>query len=268
VRQSLVRSGVVPAAWVAGFVLVLAGCTQTNQQATTSPEATPSVATTPSTAPTPSDTPSPATSPTAASPSPAKLIIRSVPFHLGEVGLTYGTVTVVAAGGVKPYKWSISSGALPAGVVLSSKGSATGTPTAVGTFSFVVRVDDSAGAAAGVPTSIFVFRQIAFTTTTATCVGSVQSGCLTTLKYSGGASSATPKLKVTLSSANAPLPPGSTFTARGGVVTVSIAGPQCQYPNGFTAVATLVLVDQSPCGAGYNCSSRPATGRITLTNAC
>jgi len=187
---------------------------------------------------------------------------------MGEVGLNYGTVTLVAAGGVKPYKWSISSGALPGGVTLSSKGIATGKPTAPGTFSFVVRVDDAAGGAAGVPTSIFVFRQIAFTTASTTCTGSVQSGCTVSLNYSGGASSATPKLKFTLSSANAPLPTGSTFTAKSGTVTVSIAGPQCQYLNGFSAIATLVLTDQSPCTTGFKCSSSPATVRITLTNSC
>ena len=256
----------VPAAWVAGFVLVLTGCTQTNQTATTSPDATPSVVTTPSSAPTSThtETPSPVTSPTASSPSPAKLIIRTVPFHIGEVGLNYGTVTLVAAGGVKPYKWSISSGALPAGIALSSKGSATGKPTAAGTFSFVVRVDDSAGAAAGVPTSILVFRQIAFTSTSAKCTGDQTTGCTTTLKYIGGASNATPKLTVTFAAGDPPLPPGSTITAKNGVVTVLIK-PQC---NAFTATATLVLVDQSPCTTGYRCSSIPAIVVITQTQSC
>lgn len=260
----------VPAAWVAGFVLILAGCTQLNQQATTSPEvttspeATPSVITTPSTAPTPAESPSSATSPSPALPSPPKLIIRSVPFHIGEVGVTYGTVTLVAAGGVKPYKWSISSGALPAGVTLSSKGSATGKPTAAGTFSFVVRVDDSVGAAAGVPTSIFVFRQIAFTTSTASCSGTYQTGCTTKLKYIGGASSASPKINATLSSGAPPLPAGSTITAKAGIVTVLIAIPACSYP---LAVLTLVLVDPK-CGAGFLCSSSPAKVDINLSSGC
>ena len=254
----------VPAAWVAGFVLLLAGCTQPNQTATNSPEVTPTVASTPSTEPTPSDSPPPATSaPAAASPSPAKLIIRTVPFHMGEVGLNYGTVTLVAAGGVKPYKWSISTGALPGGVVLSSKGIATGTPTSSGTFSFVVRVDDAAGAAAGVPTSIFVFRQIAFLTTSAKC-SDTGSGCTTTLRYTGGASNATPKIIVTLRAGDPPLPPGSTITAKAGVVTVSIAD-QC---NAFSIVATLVLVDPSPCSVNYKCSSAPALVAITKTFSC
>jgi hypothetical protein len=260
--------GVVPAAMVAGFVLILAACTQEISQQTVSPPATPSTAAvTPSTAPTPADSPTPTGSPPAiASPSPAKLIIKAFTFHLGEVGVTYGTVTVVAAGGVKPYKWSISGGVLPPGVALSSGGKATGKPTANGSFSFVVRVDDSAGSAAGAPGSILVFRQIAFTSLRGTCSGTYLTGCTTQLKYTGGASSA-PKVIVTQDLALwPPLPPGSTFTAKAGFVNVSIP-PVCTLGNG-TAVVTVVLVDQSPCGAGFNCSSAKLTLTINLPGAC
>jgi hypothetical protein len=261
---------VVPAAWVAGFVLLLAGCTQPNQTATNSPEVTPTVATTPSTEPTPSESPPTAASPpaAAASPSPAKLIIRTVPFHMGEVALDYGTVTLVAAGGVKPYKWSISSGALPGGVVLSSKGIATGKPTAPGTFSFVVRVDDAAGAAAGVPTSIFVFRQIAWTATSATCSVSANPPVCTTpqLKYTGGAS-ATPKVSVTPNAGNPVLPPGSSFTVKSGIVTFNIPGPSCNALD-YNSILSVVLVDQSPCGAGFICSSGRLTLTIRMSNNC
>jgi hypothetical protein len=147
---------------------------------------------------------------------------------------------------------------------LSSAGKTTGTPTAVGTFSFVVRLDDSAGSAAGVARSILVFRQIVFTTARASCTGDQTTGCTTTLKYSGGASSATPKLTVSFNAGDPPLPPGSTFTAKNGVVTV-VVNPQC---NSFTATATLVLIDQSPCTVGYKCTSGPATVVITQTQSC
>jgi hypothetical protein len=183
---------------------------------------------------------------------------------MGEVGLTYGTVTLVAAGGVKPYKWSISSGALPGGVALSSKGIASGKPTAPGTFSFVVRVDDAAGAAAGVPTSIFVFRQIAFTRSTASCLGTYQTGCTTTLDYIGGASTSSPKINFTLSAGAPPLPAGSTITAKSGIVTVSVAIPACSYPQ---TTLTLILVDPK-CGVGYLCSSSPAKVDINLSSGC
>ena len=247
----------------AGVVLVSTGCAALQQQVSNSPEASPSlpaVITSPSTEPTPTE-PSPSPK---ASPSPAKLIIKSAAFHLGEVGVGYATVTATASGGVKPYKWSISSGALPGGLALSTGGSTTGKPTAAGTFTFVIRVTDSAGTAAGVSKSIFVFRQIAFTTTSALCSGTYMTGCTTTLKYTGGAS-AKPKLSVTLSPTTPPLPAGSTCTAKGGVVTVVIAIPACSYPSGHV---TLVLIDQSPCTTGFKCTSGPAAVDIALSSGC
>jgi hypothetical protein len=190
-----------------------------------------------------------------------------VPFHIGEVGLTYGTVTLVAAGGVKPYKWSISSGALPSGLTLSTGGKTSGKPTSPGNFSFVVRVDDSAGGAAGVPSTIFVFRQVAFTTTSATCAVSANPVvCKMLLAYTGGASK-TPKVNVTQSPKYPALPAGSSFTAKSGVVTVTIPGPACN-ALGYFSVVTLVLVDQSPCGAAFNCLSGNLTLTIRLSNNC
>jgi hypothetical protein len=182
---------------------------------------------------------------------------------MGEVGLSYATVVLGAAGGVKPYKWTISSGALPNGLALSSDGKINGKPTSAGTYSFVVRVDDAASGAAGVSRSVFVFRQIAFTRSSAKC--NVDSGaCTATLPYSGGASKATPKVIVTLRAGDPPLPPGSTFVANAGVLTVSIPS-QC---NAFSSVASVVLVDQSPCTVGYMCSSAPALVAINKTYSC
>ncbi len=53
--------------------------------------------------------------------------------------------TVVATGGVTPYTWSLSAGALPPGLTLNAAtGVIGGTPTQNGTWSFTVRVRDSA----------------------------------------------------------------------------------------------------------------------------
>src|SRR5665213_3552720 len=184
------RCSAASAAALTGLLLIMASCTQliSQQTSTPSPDVSPSTAaTSPSATPVESPSPPVETSPSPkASPSPAKLIITSVPFHMGEVGLTYGTVALGAAGGVKPYKWSISSGALPPGLAVSSGGSTTGKPTAAGTYGFVIRVDDSAGAAAGVSRSILVFRQIAFVTKYAPCPGNYLASCAAFLRYSGG----------------------------------------------------------------------------------
>lgn len=61
----------------------------------------------------------------------------------GSRGTPY-SATVSAVGGVAPYSYGIASGALPTGLALSPTGQISGTPTAVGTFTFQVRVTDSA----------------------------------------------------------------------------------------------------------------------------
>lgn len=49
-------------------------------------------------------------------------------------------------GGNGPFAWVLSSGALPAGIALSTSGQLSGTPTAAGTAQFTVKVTDAAGA--------------------------------------------------------------------------------------------------------------------------
>jgi len=62
----------------------------------------------------------------------------------GTVGTAYST-TLEASGGTEPYTWTVIGGALPAGLTLgSATGVISGTPSAAGTHSFIVRVDDSA----------------------------------------------------------------------------------------------------------------------------
>ncbi len=62
----------------------------------------------------------------------------------GEVGLAYSS-SVGVTGGVPPYTFSISAGALPPGLTLNpTTGAITGTPTSQGTFSYSVEVTDSA----------------------------------------------------------------------------------------------------------------------------
>jgi hypothetical protein len=61
----------------------------------------------------------------------------------GTVGVSYGPVIFQATGGTSPYHYTISGGALPAGMSLSSAGSLTGTPTASGTFSITVLATDA-----------------------------------------------------------------------------------------------------------------------------
>jgi hypothetical protein len=74
----------------------------------------------------------------------------------GQVGVFYET-GVFADGGVPPYRWSLAAGQLPPGLSLTtSPGRITGTPTTAGTFTFTLRVTDSAGTQATQQFSITV----------------------------------------------------------------------------------------------------------------
>jgi len=52
--------------------------------------------------------------------------------------------SVAAGGGTSPYTYTVTTGALPAGLTLSSAGTIAGTPTAGGSFTFTVTARDSA----------------------------------------------------------------------------------------------------------------------------
>jgi hypothetical protein len=73
-------------------------------------------------------------------PMPALTFTGSLPN--GTVGTPY-LQTLHASGGIAPYTYAITAGALPAGLALSPTGVVSGTPTAVGASSFTVTATDS-----------------------------------------------------------------------------------------------------------------------------
>ncbi|MBI1763989.1 MAG: putative Ig domain-containing protein [Acidobacteria bacterium] len=62
----------------------------------------------------------------------------------GLAGTPYNQ-PLTQTGGAAPVTWSISAGALPAGVTLSATGVLAGTPTGFGSFTFTVKVTDANG---------------------------------------------------------------------------------------------------------------------------
>ncbi len=71
----------------------------------------------------------------------------------GQVGVNYSSA-LVATGGVPPYTYSISSGALPGGLLLNTAtGAITGIPTASGNFNFTGKVVDSSGGSSNTATN-------------------------------------------------------------------------------------------------------------------
>jgi hypothetical protein len=99
-----------------------------------------------------------------------------MPFHSGEVGLAYTSVTLGAKGGLPGYTWSLASGSLPSGLSLSAGGTVSGSVSAPGTFTFSVRVTDSAGGTAIGKSAVTVYSALAMTEPCAAkCV--VGKGC-------------------------------------------------------------------------------------------
>jgi len=83
--------------------------------------------------------------------SPRSILSASGPVPVGAalkggvVGIAYFE-TITAQGGTSPYTYTISAGSLPAGTSMSSAGLISGTPMAAATYSFTVKVTDTAGA--------------------------------------------------------------------------------------------------------------------------
>ncbi|MGY5778273.1 putative Ig domain-containing protein [Rhizobium sp. LEGMi135b] len=164
----------------------------------------------------------------------------------GTVGTAYNQ-TITASGGTSSYSFSITSGALPAGVTLSSSGTLSGTPTAGGTFNFTVTARDSSTGTGAPFTGSKIYSltiatptiTIAPATLTAATVGASYNQ---TISASGGTSSYS--FVVTAGS----LPSGLTLSSGGALTGTPTAGGNFN----FTITAT-----DSSTGTGPFTSSKP-----------
>ena len=108
----------------------------------------------------------------------------------GKLGVAYSD-TLSASGGVTPYAWSVSAGALPAGMTLgASSGVLGGTPTVAGTFSFTVQVTDADNETATEAVSLVIAR-IAPSVVVTASAASVTFGTSVTLTATVAPSAAT-----------------------------------------------------------------------------
>jgi hypothetical protein len=83
---------------------------------------------------------------------PPPPVTLTCPAGSGTVGAPYSSA-LVAAGGVPPYTFSITSGSPPPGSSLNATGEVKGVPTTLGTFNFTAQVVDSTGTAIGTTTA-------------------------------------------------------------------------------------------------------------------
>ena len=73
---------------------------------------------------------------------PLPLVITTTSLPNGSTNTAYSAF-LFAGGGSPPYKWSVSSGALPSGLAMNGSGDITGVPASAGTFPFGLNVTDS-----------------------------------------------------------------------------------------------------------------------------
>ncbi len=165
---------------------------------------------------------------------PATLAISTTsPLTPGTVGTAY-SLTFAATGGTAPYKWSVSTGTLPAGLTLSSAGALSGTPTAAGMSTFTVQVSDSESTpqtktlAATLVINAAPPAKLAITTTSPLTPGMVGTAYSLTFAASGGT---TP---ITWTVSTGALPAGLSLSS-GGVLSGT---PTAAGTSTFTITAT------------------------------
>jgi hypothetical protein len=126
----------------------------------------------------------------------------------GALGVAYSQA-LTATGGTGPYTWSVTSGSLPPGMMLSPAGQITGTPTLGGGFGFTVRATDSASASATANLSITVSSLVTITTPSPLPSGAVNAPYSVNLEAVGGTQ------PYTWTQISGTLPSGLTLAANG-----------------------------------------------------
>ena len=124
------------------------------------------------------------------------------------------TQTLTATGGTGGYRWSLASGALPAGLVLDQSGRISGTVTG-STSTFSVQVTDSASVTATKNFTITVAAGPAFQSAANLPGGAVGAAYSTTIAVNGG------QPPYTLSLVSSQLPPGLSLNAGSGEISGS-----------------------------------------------
>lgn len=171
----------------------------------------------------------------------------------GATGVAY-SASLAATGGTPLYTWSIVSGTLCTGLSLSGS-TISGTPSAAGTCSFRVQVQDAASVTATKDLTITISGTVALSITTATLPsGTVNTSYSSTLAATGGTS------PYAWSVASGTLPDGLTLSA-GGVLSGS---PLTDGIFSFTIAATDAVAAVATAPFSVTIAPRP-TGNITVS---
>ena len=178
------------------------------------------------------------------------LTLSSTPSASTHIGQNYSQANA-AGGGTTPYTYAISGGSLPAGTTLNtSTGLISGTPTALGNFSYTVKVTDSSPAPQ---------------TATQTVSGSITSAVTTTsLSSSLNPSQVGQSVTFTATVTGAGTPTGSVTFMDGGAVigTATLAGGAATF-----STATLTLGSHTITASYGGSASFSASTSVALIQA-
>lgn len=169
--------------------------------------------------------------------------------NTGDVGVPFNSGPIPVTGGVAPYTFSISSGALPPGLSLNtSTGAVTGTPTASGTFA--IKATDALGASSiGCTITINPALQLTCSKVNTGDVGvPFSSGPMT---VTGGTA------PYTFSIGSGTLPPGLSLNTSTGAVTGTATAPgtfTIKVTDALGATATGCMITINPA-LQVTCSS-------------
>ncbi len=154
--------------------------------------------------------------------------------------------TITASGGVAAYVYTVSSGALPAGLTLSSAGALAGTPTSTATASFTITATDANGCTGTRNYSLTPACPTIAVSPSTLPNGMVNSAYSQTVTSSGGVGT------MTYSISSGSLPAGLSLNATSGVIS--------GIPTSTTAASFTVRATDS-----NNCTGSTA---YTITLAC
>lgn len=177
------------------------------------------------------------------------------------------------AGGIGPYVFRVTSGAIPPGMALS--GLSLAGPFPAGAFSLSVTVTDALGATATDPANWSIYGP-AKLVAGGPCTASANPPYCSAVRwaYSGGSPTADPKVVIlgyapycltTCYPTPAAPPPGWSAIAKGGVISISAGGIACNAPS-YIGYVVLALVDTASCPT--TSQSNSADLLVNLQNNC
>jgi hypothetical protein len=177
-----------------------------------------------------------------------------------SIGTAYSQ-TLTASGGTAPYTFALSSGSLPAGLSLSSSGLLSGTPTAVGSFTFTIQATDATSLTSSQPYTITIVAPTIVVAPSSLSNGTVAASYSQTISASGGSGA----YSYTVTSGS--LPVGLALNSSTGALTGT---PTTAGSSPLTITATDIVTTGS--GSPYTGSQSytlvvgKGTATVTLSN--